>query len=129
MKKPRFFFSTLPEDILYFRKMFSMRSIIITLIISSLLGCKKDSPILQGVDRVVAGTVFEDCRGNVSKGKIIYLQYSWIGCFGGGVISKDSTVTDEYGHFDIRYTEYEHEPSTTSYFYRLYIPNSTINLC
>jgi hypothetical protein len=81
------------------------------------------------VDRAIEGTVFEDCRGNVSQGKIIYLQYAWIGCFGGGVISKDSTITDGYGHFVFHYIEYEHEQSTTSYFYRLFIPNSSINMC
>ena len=106
-----------------------MRNIIIALIITSLFGCKKDSPVLKGVDRMVEGTVFEDCKGNVSQGEKIYLQHSWIGCFGGGVLTKDSTVTDAYGHFKIHYIEYEHEESTTSYFYTLTIPGSSINLC
>lgn len=119
------------QDILYFHKKFPVRSIIITLIILSLFGCKKDAYIFlpEGVDRVVEGTVFEDCMGNVSMGKKIYLVHNWTGCFGGGIISIDSTTTDDYGHFIIHYKEYIHEQSTTSYFYTLTIPNSSINLC
>jgi len=99
-----------------------------TLIFLFLFACKKDSSILliKGVDKVVEGTVFENCSGNFSRGKKVYLQYCSIGCFGGGIISTDSTATDNYGHFIIHYKE--HEQSTTNYFYTLTIPNSFINL-
>jgi hypothetical protein len=43
------------------------------MIILSLFGCTKDSYNFppNGMDRVVEGTVFEDCSGNVSKGEKI----------------------------------------------------------
>jgi hypothetical protein len=129
MKNIIFSISIVVSDLLYLLKMFPVRTIIIVLVILSFIGCKKDSPILKGVNRVVEGIVFEDCKDNVSQGKKIYLQYAWIGCFGGGIISRDSTMTDGNGHFIFHYTEYEHEQSTTSYFYTLTIPNSTIGLC
>ena len=130
--------STCPQEIKFDKQYLKMKamkklivqSVIVTLIISSFFGCKKDLPISpEGVERVVEGTVFEDCKGNVSRGKKIYLKYVWIGCFGGGIISTDSTATDNDGHFIIHYKEYEHEQSTTSYSYVLTIPNSSIILC
>jgi hypothetical protein len=101
---------------------------IIALILSSFFGCEKNSLKPKGAKKEVTGTVFEDCEGNVARGKTIYLYYSQIGCFGGGVISKDSTTTDEYGHFKFHYRDHEEEQSTTSYFHTLTIPNSSISV-
>ena len=106
--------------------MILIRKIIFTLIIFSLFGCKKDTNILPA--KVVEGTVFEDCMGHVSKGTKIYLQLRWTGCFGNGIILKDSTVTDDYGHFIIHYNESKQDPSLGSYYYYLIIPNSSIRI-
>lgn len=128
LKKNLKFFSPQTDKYLILR-MLSVRSIIIALIITSLFGCEKSSLKPKGAKKVVEGTVFEDCNGNVSRKKKIYLAYSYSGCFGGGAISVDSTLTDDYGHFKICYREAENEDgSTTSYFHALGIPNSSITL-
>lgn len=111
-----------------FLGIFAMRSMVIALILSSLFGCEKNSLTPQGVEKIVVGTVFEDCNGNVSQEKKVYLHYYQTGCFGGGVISIDSTLTNEHGHFKFHYIQLEEEESTTSYYHTLTIPNSSINL-
>lgn len=103
-----------------------MKNLLIVLVLAPSFGCKKDSPI--PVTRIVTGTVFEDCNGTVSIGKKIYLTYAWFGCFGSGIISIDSTVTDCNGRFRIPYKEDQHGESTTNYEHALTIPNSTIIL-
>lgn len=104
-----------------------MRGKIITIIGLSLWGCSKDTCIPE--DKVVEGKVFEDCQGNPSVGKKVYLTYYQMGCAGGGVLSTDSVMTDNNGHFSIHYTApHEHEQSTTNYYHVLSVQHSTINL-
>lgn len=125
-----YFFSTLLQHVLYFREMISNRIILITLFGLAFCACRKNAALPIGtVEKVFEGTVFEDCNGNVSKGKKIYLEYISSGCFSTDVISTDSTLTDNYGHFIIHYYELPKEQnSTTSYYHKLSIPNSTISL-
>lgn len=105
-----------------------MRVRIATIIVLSLWGCRKDSGMPEMVDRVVEGKVFEDCLGNPSIGKKVYLTYYEFGCFSGAILSMDSVMTDRSGRFTIHYMAYEHQWSTTNYSHVLSIPNSTIQL-
>lgn len=106
----------------------SIQLLIIYFISFAFWGCNKNSLKPRGAKKVVEGIVLEDCNGNVSKGKIILLQYLSSGCFGGGVISEKSTMTDDNGYFKFEYREAINDGSTTSFFHNLTIPNSSINI-
>lgn len=109
-------------------KDFSMRHIIIVLILLTTFGCSKNSMKPRGAKRTVEGIVYADCIGNVAKGQKIILNFNCVGCFGGGTESQESTMTDENGHFEFKYRESESDGSTTSCYHSLTIPNSSINI-
>lgn len=92
------------------------------------LACSKNPAKPVGAKKIVEGIVLEDCNGNVSKGKRILLQYVSSGCFNESVISEESILTDNNGHFKFEYNEAVNDGSTTSYYHKLTIPNSTINI-
>ena len=127
LSKKLHFFSPKTAKYLVLR-LFSVRIILFVIIVSSLFGCERSSLKPKGAKKVVEGIVFEDCNGNVSQKKKIYLAYSFSGCFNAGVISKDSTLTDEYGHFKFHYRASVDDGSTTSYFHVLSVSNSSIAL-
>ncbi|MEZ5047707.1 MAG: hypothetical protein R2831_12035 [Chitinophagaceae bacterium] len=97
-------------------------------IVFFLLGCKKNANVAHGPKKTVEGIVYEDCNGNVAKGRKLYLYYGVNSCFGGDVISKDSTVTDHLGHYCFKYRAAEQDGSTSSYYHQLVLTNSLISI-
>lgn len=117
---------------MYIRTMLFKRNFIIIpftlIILLSFAGCRRDSIFKRYETKVAEGKVYTDCEGNVSKGRVVYLYHYYFGCFGSGILSKDSTITDENGHYQFRYKVQKEAESTTSNWYSLTLANSTINI-
>ncbi len=91
-------------------------------------GCSKDKSKPRDPKRCVEGFVFEDCNGNVSKGRKVVLQYISTGGWGSNILSEESTLTNDNGKFKFEYKEAKSSKSSISYYHTLTIENSRISI-
>jgi hypothetical protein len=101
--------------------------LLMTLILITFSGCNKDQLITKEGSKVfVEGLVLEDSNGNASQDKKVILKHIYSGCFGGGILSEETVLTNKNGHFSFVYHEAVNDGSTTIYSYSLTVSNSTI---